>query len=66
MFSWWTSGRISRFLWLPQQVSPRLVLERLKIPHHDAFAFGERLAVVEREESTLTEAYERIGLKMPE
>jgi MinD-like ATPase involved in chromosome partitioning or flagellar assembly len=49
--------------WLPQGVSPRLVLERLKIPHDDTFAFGERLAVVERGEapSALVVAYERIA-----
>jgi hypothetical protein len=33
VFSWWTSGSSSRFLWLPQQVSIRIVLPSSSITH---------------------------------
>lgn len=34
--------------WLPRGVTPRQIVEILKVPHVNAFAFGEKLAVVER------------------
>jgi hypothetical protein len=34
--------------WLPRSVSPRQIVESLKIPHHSYFGFGERLAVMEQ------------------
>jgi MinD-like ATPase involved in chromosome partitioning or flagellar assembly len=34
--------------WLPRSLSPRQIVEGIKIPHHSYFGFGERLAVVEQ------------------
>lgn len=34
--------------WLPKGISPRDVIEAVKIPHHSYFGFGERLAVVDQ------------------
>jgi MinD-like ATPase involved in chromosome partitioning or flagellar assembly len=34
--------------WLPRSISPRDVVEKIKIPHHSYFGFGERLAVEEQ------------------
>ena len=34
--------------WLPSTMSPKDVLERIKVPQVDYFAFGEKLAVVEQ------------------
>jgi MinD-like ATPase involved in chromosome partitioning or flagellar assembly len=34
--------------WLPRSISPRTVVEKIKIPHHSYFGFGERLAVEEQ------------------
>jgi MinD-like ATPase involved in chromosome partitioning or flagellar assembly len=34
--------------WLPRSLSPRQIVESIKIPHHSYFGFGERLAVVEQ------------------
>jgi MinD-like ATPase involved in chromosome partitioning or flagellar assembly len=34
--------------WLPVSISPRQVVETIKIPHHSYFGFGERLAVQEQ------------------
>jgi MinD-like ATPase involved in chromosome partitioning or flagellar assembly len=34
--------------WLPVSISPRQVVETIKIPHHSYFSFGERLAVQEQ------------------
>ena len=33
--------------WLPKWISPKKVLERIKVPQIDYFSFGEKLAVVE-------------------
>jgi cellulose biosynthesis protein BcsQ len=34
--------------WLPRPLTPRDVVEAVKIPHHPYFSFGERLAVIEQ------------------
>jgi hypothetical protein len=49
--------------WLPRHVARRSLFDRLKLPHEDAFAFGERLAVVEQgamDQGALGVAYARI------
>lgn len=62
-------GRIAQELgphvgnWLPEDISLRRVLERVKLPQDDAFAYGERLAVLESDDASgaLATAYGRIA-----
>lgn len=50
--------------WIPKRITARQVSEALRVPQVDAFGFGEKLAIVEEEESAvrpMTDAYERIA-----
>jgi cellulose biosynthesis protein BcsQ len=50
--------------WLPKEFSPRLAVERTKIPHVPYFSFGEKLAVLSKsidDPESLGYAYESIS-----